>query len=80
MPTHRIVRGSKITLTSPDPSTPATNSDHFVHSDTNSVEYVPNRQNQNGRRTEAENAPTEDSTMHLGTVEEVTYTLERDEL
>ncbi|XP_053948760.1 uncharacterized protein LOC128857161 [Anastrepha ludens] len=76
----RIVRGSKITLTSPDPSRAATDSIITVHSDTDSVEYIPKQQNTNVIQKHVPHEENEAETIRLGTVEEVTYTLEKDEL
>ncbi|XP_028899568.2 uncharacterized protein LOC105217775 isoform X1 [Zeugodacus cucurbitae] len=74
---ERVVRGSKITLTSPDPSTAESDSSISYQSDTDSVEYVPRQQSGNINQ---EDVIHEAETVRLGTVEEVTYTLEKDEL
>lgn len=73
----RVARGSKITLTSPDPSTEAYHSSISYQSNTDSVEYAPRQQNPNDNQ---EDVIHEAGTMRLGTVEEVTYTQEKDEL
>ncbi|XP_011199335.2 uncharacterized protein LOC105223329 isoform X1 [Bactrocera dorsalis] len=73
----RVARGSKITLTSPDPSTAASDLNISYQSDTDSVEYVPRQQNATDNQGDVIH---EAETVRLGTVEEVTYTLEKDEL
>ncbi|XP_036334239.1 uncharacterized protein LOC118744914 isoform X1 [Rhagoletis pomonella] len=76
----RVVCGSKITLTSPDPSANEADSNFTVQSDTDSVEYVPKRQHANDIEKDVLLEKKESDTIRLGTVEEVKFTLEKDEL
>ncbi|XP_067633967.1 uncharacterized protein [Eurosta solidaginis] len=76
----RIVRSSKITLTSPDPSTTANDFDSSVQSDTGTVEYMPKRQTANKINTDTVHNENGSETIRLGTVEEIIYTIEKDEL